>query len=399
MRVQEFILSEKRRRRKKSRRFYGAGWFGYPAIDSSDSGGGDGGGVAETQEDIENNLPSIDLARNNIAKILQTAQRIYDDWDEADRDTYAGGGICHLIADAICDVMGEIGIDCAPVSCSYEQHVYVAVRVAEGVYTIDIPYSIYETGGGFSWQKLPDVQFDSRDVVFYRVSGDPDEFENYTSLEEAFDPASGATSQQSFKQGVAEGSLNEFAPSPDYRDDDDRQDMPLLEFAKRIKVFLGPEYTMVDHKTPEQVSVKFYPKVKTKFDPKDETSGRNGAILYSLIGKQNEYPTVNFILIDFEQGPEVGRKRRAGIAIPKTRINALKIADIIYNTKGLPAQDRKISENFADGRNPGRRGLAKRMGVPTKASVSKLRQIAKSSSGEKQRMAHWMANMKAGKKK
>ena len=58
-----------------------------------------------------------------------------------------------------------------------------------------------------------------------------------------------------------------------------------------------------------------------------------------------------------------------------------------------------LKENFADGKKPGRKGLAKRMGVPTKASVSKLRQIAKSSSGEKARMAHWMANMKAGKKK
>jgi len=58
-----------------------------------------------------------------------------------------------------------------------------------------------------------------------------------------------------------------------------------------------------------------------------------------------------------------------------------------------------IQENFADGKKPGRKGLAKRSGVPTKASVSRLRKIAKSSSGEKARMAHWMANMKSGKAK
>lgn len=58
-----------------------------------------------------------------------------------------------------------------------------------------------------------------------------------------------------------------------------------------------------------------------------------------------------------------------------------------------------LTENFHDGKKPGRKGLAKRMGVPTKASVSRLRQIAKSSSGEKARMAHWMANMKSGKNK
>jgi hypothetical protein len=59
----------------------------------------------------------------------------------------------------------------------------------------------------------------------------------------------------------------------------------------------------------------------------------------------------------------------------------------------------KLAENFKDGKNPGRKGLSKRMGVNTKASVSALRKVAKNSSGEKQRMAHWLANMKSGRKK
>jgi GNAT superfamily N-acetyltransferase len=58
-----------------------------------------------------------------------------------------------------------------------------------------------------------------------------------------------------------------------------------------------------------------------------------------------------------------------------------------------------VAENFADGKKPGRKGLAKRSGVNTKASVSSLRKTAKNSSGEKQRMAHWLANMKAGRAK
>jgi hypothetical protein len=58
-----------------------------------------------------------------------------------------------------------------------------------------------------------------------------------------------------------------------------------------------------------------------------------------------------------------------------------------------------VDENFADGKNPGRKGLSKRVGVNTKASVSSLRKTAKNSSGEKQRMAHWLANMKAGRAK
>jgi ribosomal protein S18 acetylase RimI-like enzyme len=64
-----------------------------------------------------------------------------------------------------------------------------------------------------------------------------------------------------------------------------------------------------------------------------------------------------------------------------------------------PVWEQGMAENFADGKKPGRKGLAKRMGVNTKASVSSLRKTAKNSSGEKQRMAHWLANMKAGRKK
>jgi hypothetical protein len=70
-----------------------------------------------------------------------------------------------------------------------------------------------------------------------------------------------------------------------------------------------------------------------------------------------------------------------------------KFADTFLGDENHPL------ENFADGKNPGRKGLAKRSGVNTKASVSSLRKTAKHSTGEKQRMAHWLANMKAGKAK
>jgi hypothetical protein len=58
-----------------------------------------------------------------------------------------------------------------------------------------------------------------------------------------------------------------------------------------------------------------------------------------------------------------------------------------------------VGENFADGKHPGRKGLAKRSGVNTKASISSLRKTAKHSTGEKARMAHWLANIKSGRAK
>lgn len=56
------------------------------------------------------------------------------------------------------------------------------------------------------------------------------------------------------------------------------------------------------------------------------------------------------------------------------------------------------TENFADGRNPQDKGDSKRHGVPTKASVSTLRKVAKQG-GRKGQLAHWMANMKSGRAK
>lgn len=67
------------------------------------------------------------------------------------------------------------------------------------------------------------------------------------------------------------------------------------------------------------------------------------------------------------------------------------------NRLGLKTHD--IDENFADGRNPQDKGDSKRHGVPTKSSVSNLRKFAKSHSGRAAQLAHWMANMKAGKRK
>ena len=58
-----------------------------------------------------------------------------------------------------------------------------------------------------------------------------------------------------------------------------------------------------------------------------------------------------------------------------------------------------VKENFADGKKPGRKGLSKKVGVSQKMSISQLEKIAKSSSGERRRMAQWNLNMKRGRGK
>lgn len=65
---------------------------------------------------------------------------------------------------------------------------------------------------------------------------------------------------------------------------------------------------------------------------------------------------------------------------------------------GGSLEELQQTENFADGRNPQDKGDSKRHGINTKASVSSLRKTAKQG-GRKGQLAHWLANMKAGRAK
>ena len=56
-----------------------------------------------------------------------------------------------------------------------------------------------------------------------------------------------------------------------------------------------------------------------------------------------------------------------------------------------------IKGSFADGKKPGRKGLSKRVGVSQKMSISQLKKIAKTATGERKRMAQWNLNMKRGR--
>jgi len=57
-----------------------------------------------------------------------------------------------------------------------------------------------------------------------------------------------------------------------------------------------------------------------------------------------------------------------------------------------------MDENFKDGKNPGRKGISKRVGIPKNATIAQLEKLAKAK-GEKGRMARWQLNMRRGKKK
>jgi hypothetical protein len=101
------------------------------------------------------------------------AQEVYDSWDQDD-DGYAEGlgygGICHLVADAIGEVLSERGIDTVNIHWDDANHVACVAYDDGGGCIVDVPCSLYENGGWYNWRKMKNVKFDGRDITISRIS-------------------------------------------------------------------------------------------------------------------------------------------------------------------------------------------------------------------------------------
>lgn len=124
-------------------------------------------------------------------QLAAAAQQVYNEWaqDESGYDEVLGeGGICQDIASAMADVISQNIPDAEVRTVDAqvgEQHVWcIAYRNygdAENFegYHVDIPPGVYETGGGYSWKKIPNVLFDANDVLIIRARPDEISTEGY----------------------------------------------------------------------------------------------------------------------------------------------------------------------------------------------------------------------------
>ncbi len=127
---------------------------------------------------LEKNLLAANPFNNLKPEIAKVAQAVYDEWDE-NEDEYAGGGICHLIADEIVSLLDQKGFESFSYNAQMEEnHVYVIARGNDGfVYEIDIPPRVYETGAGYQWEKIPNVTIKPDDVIVHKIAEDDGKFE------------------------------------------------------------------------------------------------------------------------------------------------------------------------------------------------------------------------------
>jgi hypothetical protein len=95
-------------------------------------------------------------------QIAAAAQEIYDAWDQVDGldMDLGGGGICDQISAEISGIVAN-NIDASIDEYGHDgdDHASVVVSRAGEQYVVDINFRHYESGGGYSWRKIPDVVF------------------------------------------------------------------------------------------------------------------------------------------------------------------------------------------------------------------------------------------------
>lgn len=127
-------------------------------------------------------------------QMILAAQDELDNWrqDENGVDEFLGtGGCCGLIADAMSHTLSCLGFDIARLSTDFDGgHEFLVANTADGVFSVDIPARVYETGYGYVWTKRDGVVLTEEDVVLDRVA-DPMTQEEFAAayLDEGLSPS------------------------------------------------------------------------------------------------------------------------------------------------------------------------------------------------------------------
>ncbi len=173
-----------------------------------------------------------------------------------------------------------------------------------------------------------------------------------------------------------------------FRANDIEEYKPGKEALNDLKSRFLPDWEMLDHKT-----------LQAKYVAKDHRHAEQFTKFINKLSERMDH------FAEVTQNVAEITVKTATFDVKGLTILDFQLAMIVDNfAKKADIEQVRMSgnfgmhENFADGKNPQDKGDAKRHGVNTKASVSSLRKTAKQG-GRKGQLAHWMANMKAGKAK
>lgn len=105
-------------------------------------------------------------------RIVEAAQWVVDSWEQDEEgydEEFGAGGACDAIANEISDILTEAGLTVVEGGQEGDDHAFVVAHNGDTAYIVDIPPSVYETGGGYSWTKREGVTIEPEDIVVEEV--------------------------------------------------------------------------------------------------------------------------------------------------------------------------------------------------------------------------------------
>lgn len=113
-------------------------------------------------------LSSLQSLRPDLAR---AAQGVIDSWHPGDDDDLGGGGICDEVARVMEGVIYNSipGVTVVDGGHDGDDHAWLMVYDDLEAFGVNIPPGVYEVGGGYSWEKIPDASVRDEDVDIFKL--------------------------------------------------------------------------------------------------------------------------------------------------------------------------------------------------------------------------------------
>jgi hypothetical protein len=139
---------------------------------------------AQIQEDMfPESIPLEERIKALRPQMAIAAQEIYNEWEQDEEgidDILGGGGICSEISKEIESIVVENipGIETIEGGQDGDDHSWIIVYNENEAVGVDIPFSLYESGGGYSWKKKMEVNFKPENVEIFPLDRKEFQFES-----------------------------------------------------------------------------------------------------------------------------------------------------------------------------------------------------------------------------
>ena len=120
-------------------------------------------------------LPTSHMMAAMAREIVAAGQVEVDAWEQDENgvdEVLGSGGVCGLVADRMSEVLSALGADVAHAETDFDGgHAFLHARLADGVFRVDVPASVYETGSGYVWTKRPGAVIRPEDLILDKIAG------------------------------------------------------------------------------------------------------------------------------------------------------------------------------------------------------------------------------------